>query len=66
MRANVAVYDLRGRLVRSVQSGPLSTGSAIINLDRRDSAGRYPASGRYVCIIGIDGAEKTFLLALSR
>lgn len=51
----VAVYDLAGRLVRELASGPRSAGSHTVTWDGRDSAGRRVAAGVYLTRVEADG-----------
>jgi hypothetical protein len=44
----LAIYDLEGRRVRTVISGPMSPGEYQLPLDLRDGAGRAIASGLYL------------------
>ena len=46
-QVDLEVYDLRGRLVRSLHSGPLTAGAHARIWDGRDTAGNRQASGVY-------------------
>ena len=43
----LAVYDLRGRLVRELVSGPVEAGSHTVVWDGRDRGGQSVAAGVY-------------------
>ncbi len=43
----VSVYDLNGRLMRTLHRGPLSSGEHKLNWDGNDEQGRRLASGAY-------------------
>ena len=45
--AEVALFDLRGRLVRTVASGAYQAGVQTVTWDGRDGAGREVGSGVY-------------------
>jgi cytochrome c peroxidase len=45
----LTVYDLGGRVVRELASGPLTAGSHTVVWDGRDRAGARVASGAYFC-----------------
>ena len=53
--ASVAVYDLAGRLVRTLTSGPRAAGTHTVTWDGRDSAGRAVAAGVYLTRVNADG-----------
>lgn len=53
--AKVAVYDLAGRLVRDLASGPRSAGTHSVTWDGRDSAGRAVAAGVYLTRVAANG-----------
>jgi len=44
---SLAVYDISGRLVRDLSSGPVSGGSHAVTWNGRDDAGRDVAAGIY-------------------
>jgi hypothetical protein len=48
LRALVRVHDLAGRLVRTVQDGPLAAGVHTLTWDLRDAAGHVVAPGVYL------------------
>jgi len=43
----MVVYDLRGRLVKEIHSGPLPAGTTVFQWDGRDNGGRRLSSGVY-------------------
>jgi hypothetical protein len=45
---NVAVYDLLGRLVATLMTGPQAAGSATISWDGRDGTGMQVPTGMYI------------------
>ena len=47
-RASVRIHDLAGRLVRTVQDGPLSAGVHTLTWDLHDESGRTVAPGLYL------------------
>ena len=47
--AKVAIYDVAGRLVRTLVNGQKAAGRFEVRWDGRDDAGRRVASGVYVC-----------------
>jgi hypothetical protein len=53
---DLAVYDISGRLVRSLQSGPLPAGTQNILWDGRDENGRDTAGGIYFVRLRADKA----------
>ena len=46
--ASLAVYDITGRKVRTLVSGPMSAGAHSVTWDGRDDAGKPAASGVYI------------------
>lgn len=50
-RTSLRVYDLTGRLIRSIDAGQLSAGSHSLNWDGTDSAGRSCANGVYTAVL---------------
>jgi hypothetical protein len=49
MTVTVAVYDMSGRMVRTLVEGPVDSGPRTVVWDGRDSFGREVASGVYLC-----------------
>jgi hypothetical protein len=64
--ARLAVYDLAGRLVRTLVDGSLPQGANEIAWDGRDEAGRPVGTGAYVARLEAGGAVATTRLALLR
>ena len=50
-RYAVSIYDARGRLVRSVARGEISSGIGTVHWDTRDRTGRPVGSGIYFCVV---------------
>jgi flagellar hook assembly protein FlgD len=46
---NLSIYDVRGRLVRTLVDGPLSATEHRLAWDGRDGTGNPVASGVYFC-----------------
>jgi len=62
--ARLAVYDLSGRLVRTLVDGPLARGAHTATWDGRDDAGRGVASGIYVYRLRAGGRDEARRMAL--
>ena len=60
----VRVYDIAGRLVRSLTAGPMPAGVNLISWDGRDDRGRRPAPGVYLCRIEAGRSETVARLVL--
>jgi hypothetical protein len=57
--AGLAIYDVQGRLVRSLLgSGSHPAGAGVIEWDGRDNGGRSVAPGVYVASLSANGREK--------
>jgi len=65
-RARVAVYDLGGRLVRTLLDEPLRAGRHIIAWDGRDQRGREAGSGSYLCRVATPQGSDSRRLTLVR
>ncbi len=63
--ARLAIYAVRGRLVRELQAD-LSPGRNFLHWDGRDRAGRAAASGVYLYRLEAGGQEFSGKLALVR
>jgi hypothetical protein len=60
------IFDVAGRLVRTLANNPLQPGTHTIVWDGRDDAGRKVASGIYLCSMIADGFEMTRKMTLIR
>lgn len=63
-RARLAVYDLRGTLVRALLDADLAAGRHEVIWDGRDSFGRLAPSGSYVARLAAGGVEQARKLTL--
>jgi hypothetical protein len=63
---DLALYDISGRLVRTVAHGFLPAGPHEVDWDTTDAAGRRVAAGRYFLRLVSDGQEGTVPLVLIR
>jgi hypothetical protein len=64
--ARLAIYDLAGRLVRTLVAGPLAAGEHEAVWDGCDDAGRAQASGSYLARLEAGGGVRTVRMALVR
>jgi hypothetical protein len=62
----LAVFDLRGRLVRVMDSGPLPSGRHQTTWDGQDDVGRAVSAGTYVCRLNTPQGSQTKKLTLAR
>lgn len=62
----LAIFDLRGRLVRVIDSGPLPGGRYQTTWDGQDDAGRAVSAGSYVCRLDTPLGSQTRKLTLAR
>lgn len=62
----VAIYDIRGAMVRHLFQGQLEPGSHDFQWDGRDDHGRSVASGTYQAVIRGDGQQVAVRMALIR
>ncbi len=62
--ANLAIYSLEGRVVKTLASGRLSAGPHAIGWDGRDDSGREVASGVYLMTLQAGGDESTRKISL--
>jgi len=60
----LTVYDLRGRAVRELSTGALSSGLHAATWDGRDESGRGVASGVYMARLDADGESQSSKLVL--
>ena len=65
-RVDLKVYDVAGRLVRSLVSGSRSAGANTVNWDGKDDRGRAVASGTYFARLVVDGQAEIKSLTLVR
>jgi len=66
-RLQVAVFDLRGRRVRMLHDGPVTSREGLVSWDGRDSRGRTAASGVYlVQLQGVGGAVASQRVVLTK
>jgi hypothetical protein len=64
--AKLAVYDLSGRLVRTLVSGERPIGTQSVSWDGRDETSRAISSGLYFCRLSSGGEERIRPLVLVR
>ena len=62
--ARLAVYDVHGRLCRSLAAGALTAGAHAVDWDGRDDAGRRLASGVYLVRLETGGRQAAARLVL--
>lgn len=65
-RIDLSVYDLRGRKVVTLASGPYAAGPHEVTWQGRDDEGHSAASGLYLAKLAADGLESTQRLTLVR
>jgi hypothetical protein len=65
-RVSLAVYDLRGRRVRTLVDSALAGGDHRVHWDGRDEQGRTAASGAYLCRLEAGGSLLTRKMLLVR
>lgn len=61
---NLAVYDLQGRLIRTLASGRQNAGEHLQTWDGRDENGSSVASGVYICVLNASGRIATQKMTL--
>jgi hypothetical protein len=54
-QAEIRIYDMRGRLIRTLPAGAVKAGHHELLWYGRDDAGRNVASGLYFCVLVADG-----------
>jgi len=64
--AQITLYDARGRLVRSLLSGPLPAGERQVAWDGRDDRGRAVVPGLYFVRLSTPQGSATHKLAVLR
>jgi hypothetical protein len=62
----LAVYDVAGRLVRTLVDGLATPGTRSISWDGRDGGGRAVGSGVYYCRLAAPGFEESIKIVLLR
>ena len=55
--ARLAIYDLAGKLVKTLVSGDLPAGAGQVTWNRSDDAGRSVVCGVYFCRLHADGTD---------
>ena len=63
---SLRVFDLAGRMVRSLEDGHQDAGNHIVQWDARDSAGHEAAPGLYMCQLEVGSQRETQRLLLLR
>lgn len=62
---SLAIYDLQGRLIRTLQEGPLPAGNYTVEWDGLAGNGAEVASGAYVCRLSVgDSASSRTIIKL--
>ena len=64
-RVSLSVYDLQGRLVRTLVHEAQDAGIHTATWDRRSDTGRPAASGAYLCVLHTDHGNDTRRLVLT-
>jgi len=62
----VAIYDVRGRLVRELWDGPVAPGACALVWDGRTAGGARAASGVYLARVRVADEERALKLALTK
>lgn len=62
--ARVAIYDLRGREVRSIDAGQVAPGSQSVSWDGRDASGEVMGAGVYVAKVDVAGQTSAVKMSL--
>lgn len=65
-RARVVVFDLAGKLVRTLADGPYAAGRHEVVWDGRDAAGRDLGSGNYLARVEFAGRSESVRMTLVR
>lgn len=65
-RARLDIFDVRGRLVRTLLDGELAAGDHAVMWDGCDDQGRGAASGTYICRLAAAGVERRTAMQLVR
>ena len=64
--AELAIHDVAGRRIRTLERGPVAPGPRETTWDGRDDAGRRAASGLYFAVLRTDGELFTRKVVLLR
>jgi flagellar hook assembly protein FlgD len=62
----LAIYDVRGRLLRSLVNAPQAPGTRRVQWDGRDGFGQPAPAGVYLCRMRAPGYTRTQKLTLAR
>ncbi len=65
-KVELAIYDLRGMLVRVLEAGPRSVGRHEATWDGQDDAGHGAPTGTYFCRLNTPQGSQTRKLTLAR
>ncbi len=57
-RVSLEIYDVSGRLIKSLVDDDVESGLHIVRWDGRDGKGRQVASGAYFCVLGVGEYRK--------
>ena len=60
------IYDTRGARVRSLYTGPMSSGTQVLVWDGRDRGGRAAASGVYLVRVSSGNEARTGRVVIVR
>ena len=63
---HVAIFDVTGRLVRTLWDGPAAPGTCAMTWDGRSNAGVRVASGTYMAHVRVAGQVSTVKLGLTK
>jgi hypothetical protein len=65
-KVSLRVYDLRGRLIRTLAEGNLSEGQHLYNWDGRDNTGRLVSGGIYLARLSAGRNVRTWKMTLTQ
>jgi hypothetical protein len=60
----ISIYDISGRLVKSIQNGFQQPGFYSISWDGQSQNGETVSSGLYFCLLTADGTNKSIIMSL--
>lgn len=63
---NLVIYDVRGRVVRTLKYGTVEKGSHVVTWDGRDDKGRGQASGVYLVRLQVGKLQRSMRITLVR